>query len=170
MALEHATDLLGANAEWVHSHDSEGSLGFCLRNEREQNSFVGHIERIEPEHLARRANVFGYRQGRLVDFDADMRCRRDFIERACDPPARWITEDVHIDARPAQLVHETDEARTVARNCRFERESFSCRHDRHSMTAYRATHDHCVAGTCISGRWVELLVGRTNARSVDVET
>jgi hypothetical protein len=88
-------------------------VGALRGHERHQTALVGHLGRIESEHLARRPHGRWDGQHRLVDLDAHPRVAGDLVERRGQPAPGGIAQRVHRGA--AGRDHRLDQAVQRAR-------------------------------------------------------
>ena len=134
-----------AGAERMGAQQRERLVGPLARDEREELPLVGHVQRIEPEDLARAADLVAHRQGRLVEPDADPGRRRDLVQRAGHPAAGRIAQHVNVRAeRPEQDLDDPVSAAVSLAIVGLEGEALAHRQDRDPVIGDRAVDDHDV--------------------------
>jgi len=89
------SDHTGLSTMRVFTHPGHKRVCSISSHTRNQLSFVGYIERIEPEYLARAVDFTSDRNSFFEDLDVHFGCERDFIQRARDAAASRISETVN---------------------------------------------------------------------------
>ena len=92
-------------------HLDQHALCYKRIDDRNELSFIGHIDRVHAEQVARGLNIGQHRQAALVEDNANPRLRRDIIERAGQAAARRITQDVQVRRERQQRCNEAIQRR-----------------------------------------------------------
>jgi len=131
----------------VRSQQGERLVGPLAGDEREELPFVGDVERVEPEDLARSAHFLGDGDRRLGDRDADAGGLRDLVEDRGDAAPRRVAQDVDVEAEGFEKGRDhAVQGGGVGRDRRSELEPLAQRHDRDAVLGDRAGDEEDVAG------------------------
>ena len=109
-------------------------------------ALVRDEERVDADHLARRADLVAHRQRGLVDHDPDLPLRRHLVQDAGDAASgRVLHRDDVLAARAERLADEAVQGRDVGAEVALEPQVVAPRHDRHPVVADGAGDDEEVA-------------------------
>src|ERR1017187_48767 len=167
MASDHFSDDSGFGAKRMAAHGGERGFGRGYRDDGDELSLVGYIQRVQAQNFAGPAHAVVYDEGRFADGDARVRLHRDFIERAGEAAARGIAHHADIAGRSQDGSHQRVERRGVALDRAFEFEALAPREDGNAVVAERSAEDHDVARARVGGRKIYAGRDHAEARGID---
>src|SRR5208282_229539 len=167
--LYRANDLR-FRSQGMTSYRLQHRLGRLGRHDCDQLAFVGDIERIQAEQLARTSDLFVNRQRAFLQFDPNLRTLRDFVQRAGDSASRRVAHAANVATYAKHLAHQGVQGGTVALDLSLELQSLALRQDRDAVIADRTAQQHLVPWTGTVGGKVDTFGHQSNSCRVDEQS
>src|ERR1017187_7050070 len=151
MAPDHFADDGGLGAQRMAAHGGEYGLGRGRRDDGDEFSFVGYIQRVQAENFAGSAHPLVDGEGGFADGDAHMRLHGDFIECAGEAATRGVAHHADIAGGVQNGGDPRGERGGAALHGAFEFEALALREDGDAVIAERSAEDHAIARAGVGG-------------------
>ena len=115
------------------------------RHGHDHRAFAGDVHGIQPQEFAGTTDFRRQRQLSFLDGNRGAAGFGPFMQDGRQAAARGVAHGADRHVRTAQCRHGIDQWRAVAGRGRVKLQSFSARHDGHSVTADRPAHQDLVS-------------------------
>ena len=117
----NAADDRSAAPKRMRAHGGERGLRLVGRRDGDDLALVGEIERVEPQNLAERLDLFADRRRLFVDLDRHLRGLGDLVQRRRQPAAGRVAQEAHAGRSGDQRRDQSVQRRAIALNRRLQR-------------------------------------------------
>jgi len=145
-ALLHLADARGLACERSAPERLEGSVGGFRADGDDHRSFVGDVQRIEPEQLASSDNIRRNRHISLDDGERMAAGRGPLVQDGRHAATGGVAHGPHRDAGAAQGLDQRRQRRAIAHRFRLNRKAFASVHHGDAVAANGTGHKDGVAG------------------------